>query len=94
MSCSLGCRPSGAPMDTLDRSPARTTPSKRVENVGYTLVAVGYAVMTLGILEVGGLFNVVVGLAGAWTGCVLMFMGEGRRESDDVAEFRRQLDEL
>ena len=39
-------------MDTLDRSPARTTPSKRVENVGYTLVAVGYAVMTLGLLEV------------------------------------------
>jgi hypothetical protein len=51
-------------------------------------------VMTLGILEVGGLFNVVIGLAGAWTGCVLMFVGEGRRESDDVAEFRRQLDEL
>jgi len=25
---------------------------------------------------------------------VLMFVGEGRRESDDVAEFRRQLDEL
>jgi hypothetical protein len=81
-------------MDTLDRSTARTTPSKRVENVGYALVAVGYAVMTLGILEVGGLFNIVVGLAGAWAGCVLMFVGEGRRESDDVAEFRRQLDEL
>jgi hypothetical protein len=81
-------------MDTLDRSPARTTPSKRVEYVGYALVAVGYAVMTLGILEVGGLFNVVVGLAGAWTGCVLMFLGEGRRDTDDVAEFRKQLDEL
>ena len=81
-------------MDTLDRSPARTTPSKRVENVGYALVVVGYAVMTLGILEVGGLFNVVVGLAGAWTGCVLMFLGEGSRDSDDVAEFRKQLDEL
>jgi hypothetical protein len=81
-------------MDTLDRSPARTKPSRLVEKVGFALVAVGYAVMTLGILEVGGLFNVVVGLAGAWTGCVLMFIGEGRRDSDDVAEFRRQLDEL
>ena len=81
-------------MDTLDRSPARTAPSKRIENVGYTLVAVGYAVMTLGILEVGGLFNVVVGLAGTWMGCALMFVGEGRGESDEVAEFRRQLDEL
>ena len=81
-------------MDTLDRSPARTTPSKRVENVGQVLVAVGYVVMTLGILEIGGVFNIVVGLAGAWTGCILMFVGEGRRESDDVAEFRRQLEEL
>ena len=81
-------------MDTLDRSPARTTPSKRVENVGQVLVAVGYVVMTLGILEIGGVFSIVVGLAGAWTGCILMFVGEGRRESDDVAEFRRQLDEL
>jgi hypothetical protein len=81
-------------MDTLDRSPARTTPSKRVENVGQALVAVGYVVMTLGILEIGGVFNIVVGLAGAWTGCILMFVGEGRRESDDVAEFRKELDEL
>jgi hypothetical protein len=81
-------------MDTLDRSPARTTPSKRVENAGFALVAVGYAVMTLGILEIGGVFNIVVGLAAAWTGCLLMFAGEGRRESDDVEEFRRQLDEL
>jgi hypothetical protein len=24
----------------------------------------------------------------------LMFLGEGRRDSDDVAEFRKQLDEL
>ena len=81
-------------MDTLDRSPARTTPSKRVEHAGFALVAVGYAVMTLGILEIGGVFNIVVGLAAAWTGCLLMFAGEGRRESDDVEEFRRQLDEL
>jgi len=81
-------------MDTLDRSPARTTPSKRVENLGYALVAGGYVLMTLGILEIGGLFNVVVGFAGAWTGCLSMFVGEGRRESDDVAEFKKQLDEL
>ena len=81
-------------MDTLDRSPARTTPSKRVENVGQALVAVGYVVMTLGILEIGGVFNIVVGLATAWTGCLLMFAGEGRRESDDMAEFRKELDEL
>ena len=94
MSCSAGCRPSGRRwIPSIDRRRARHRASG-IENVGYTLVAVGYAVMTLGILEVGGLFNVVLGLAGAWTGCVLMFIGEGRRDSDDVAEFRRQLDEL
>lgn len=44
--------------------------------MGYGLVAVGYLVMTLGILEVGGLYNVVVGLVVAWGGCLLMFAGE------------------
>jgi hypothetical protein len=45
--------------------------------------------MTLGILEIGGLFNVVAGLLVAWTGCVLMFSGEMRRSSEEEAEFRR-----
>ena len=94
MSCSAGCRPSGG-ADGYPRSVAGAHDTEQAGGeVGYTLVAVGYAVMTLGILEVGGLFNVVVGFSVAWTGCVLMFVGEGRRESDDVAEFRRQLDEL
>jgi len=50
--------------------------------------------MTLGILEIGGLFNVVLGLAAAWAGCVLMFLGEERREFDEEAEFRRELEDL
>ena len=81
-------------MDTLDRSIARTPPATKIEIVGYTLVAVGYVVMTLGILEIGGLFNVVLGLAAAWAGCVLMFLGEERREFDEEAEFRRELEDL
>jgi hypothetical protein len=81
-------------MDTLDRSVARTPPATKIEIVGYALVAVGYVVMTLGILEIGGLFNVVLGLAAAWTGCVLMFLGEERREFDEEAEFRRELEDL
>ena len=81
-------------MDTLDRSIARTPPATKIEIVGYALVAVGYVVMTLGILEIGGLFNVVLGLAAAWAGCVLMFLGEERREFDEVAEFRRELEDL
>jgi hypothetical protein len=81
-------------MDTLDRSVTRTPPATKTEIVGYALVAVGYVVMTLGILEIGGLFNVVLGLAAAWAGCVLMFLGEERREFDEEAEFRRELEDL
>jgi hypothetical protein len=50
--------------------------------------------MTLGILEIGGLPNIVIGFAIAWAGCVLMFLGEERREFDEEAEFRKELEEL
>ena len=76
----------------IDGSPNPT--GDEIEIVGYALVAVGYVVMTLGILEIGGLFNVVLGLAAAWAGCVLMFLGEERREFDEEAEFRRELEDL
>ena len=81
-------------MDTLDRSPVRAERSERIERIGYGLVAMGYVVMTLGILEIGGLFNVVCGLLIAWAGCILMFGGEIRRRSDEEAEFRRVIEEL
>lgn len=48
-------------MHTLSRTTSRTAPAGKAERLGYGLVAVGYLVMTLGILEIGGLFNVVVG---------------------------------
>ena len=81
-------------MDTLDRSVSRTPPATKLELVGYGVVALGYVLMTLGIFEIGGLLNIALGLAAAWLGCVLMFVGEERREFDEEAEFRRQLDEL
>ena len=81
-------------METLNRSVARTPPATKIEIVGYVLVAVGYVVMTLGILEIGGLPNIVIGFAIAWAGCVLMFLGEERREFDEEAEFRRELEDL
>jgi hypothetical protein len=31
--------------------------------------------MTLGILEIGGLFHVVCGMVIAWGGCLLVFAG-------------------
>ena len=81
-------------MDTLKRGASRTAPADKSERVGYGLVAVGYAVMTLGILEIGGLFNVVLGLVVAWGGCILMFGSEVRRRSGEDAEFERLVDEL
>ena len=81
-------------MDTLNRSVARTPPATKLEIVGYVMVTLGYVVMALGIVEIGGLRNVVLGLAVAWVGCVVMFLGEERREFDEEAEFRRQLEEL
>ena len=81
-------------MDTLNRSVARTPPATKIEIAGYILVAAGYVVMTLGILEIGGLFNIALGFAVAWAGCVLMFLGEERREFDEEAEFRKELEQL
>jgi hypothetical protein len=81
-------------MHTLSRTTSRTAPAGKAERVGYGLVAVGYLVMTLGILEIGGLFNVVVGLVVAWGGCLLMFAGEVSRRSDEDAEFKRLIEEL
>ena len=81
-------------MDTLDRPVARTKPRVRLDLVGFGLVVAGYIVLTLGILEIGGVFNIALGLAVAWVGCVTMFAGEGREDHFVEAEFRRQLDAL
>jgi hypothetical protein len=81
-------------MDTLSRTGSRNAPAQKIEWVGYGLVGVGYVVMTLGILEIGGLFNVVSGLLVAWSGCVLMFSGEMRRSSEEEAEFRKLVGDL
>jgi hypothetical protein len=81
-------------VDTLNRLVSRTAPAGRIERAGYTAVVAGYLLMTLGILEIGGLFNVVLGLFATSAGCVLMFAREERREFEEEAEFRRQLDEL
>jgi hypothetical protein len=80
-------------MDTLHRLVSRTAPAGRIERAGFAAVVVGY-VLVLGILEIGGLFNVVVGFYATLAGSVLMFAREERREFEEEAEFRRQLDDL
>ena len=65
-------------MHTRDRLVSRTATAGKIDRTGLALVAAGYVVMTLGILEIGGLFNVVLGFYGAWGGCVLMFARVGK----------------
>jgi hypothetical protein len=43
---------------TRDRLVSRTATAGKIDRTGLALVAAGYVVMTLGILEIGGLFNV------------------------------------
>jgi hypothetical protein len=50
--------------------------------------------MTLGILEIGGLFNVGVGLAAVWVGCLMLFGSEARERIRVENDFLRQLEDL
>jgi hypothetical protein len=81
-------------VDTLHRLVSRTAPAGRIERAGFSVVVAGYALMTLVILEIGGLFNLVLGFFATWVGCVLMFAREGAVEFEEEAQFRRKLDEL
>jgi len=47
--------------------------------------------MVLGILEIGGLFNVAIGLIAVCLGLLLTFAGEGDLGSKDEDEFDRLL---
>lgn len=81
-------------MDTLRRSAPRIPEAKGLERGGYAIVAIGYVLMTLGTLEIGGVFNVALGFAASVLGCVLMFAGEGEGDLGEVEAFRRQLEDL
>jgi len=70
-------------MDTYTSSQPRTRRPRVREIVAEALIGVGFVLMTLGILEIGGLFNVGVGFATIWVGCVLLFLGGG---GDDDGE--------
>ncbi|MCI0637090.1 MAG: hypothetical protein L0206_24715 [Actinobacteria bacterium] len=80
-------------MITSDRSESRTTHVRTLEILGYGLIAVGFVLMALGVLEIGGVFNIGLGLALVVVGAPLMF---GRRSEPelDEEEFMRQLEDL
>jgi hypothetical protein len=78
---------------TMDRPAARTAPGSVLDGLGYAGIAIGFVLMTLGILEIGGLFNVTLGFVLVQGGCVVMFAGNGK-DPDPAEEFRRQLEDL
>ena len=80
-------------MDVLERSERRTAPLGRLELLGYSIVAIGFGLVILGILEIGGLFNIWLGLAAVESGSLMIFGGEDADAIDQEA-FRRQLDRL
>lgn len=78
---------------TMDRPASRTAPASVLDGLGYVCISIGFVLMTLGILEIGGLFNVTLGFALVQVGCVAMFAGVGE-DPDAAEEFRRQLEDL
>ena len=59
--------------------------------LGYATLGGGMVLMVLGILEIGGLFNVAIGLIAVCLGLLLTFAGEGDLGSKDEDEFDRLL---
>jgi hypothetical protein len=80
-------------MITSDRSESRTTHIRTLEIVGYGLIAIGFVLMALGVLEIGGLFNVGLGLMLVMVGAPMMFGRSDEPELDEKA-FMRQLEDL
>ena len=80
--------------DTMDRPASRTSRASLLDVLGFAAIAIGFAVMTLGILEIGGLFNITLGLSLVMGGCLAMFAGTKDDGADAEEAFRRQLEDL
>jgi hypothetical protein len=80
--------------DTMDRPASRTSRASLLDGLGFAAIAIGFVLVTLGILEIGGLFNVTLGLSLVMAGCLTMFAGTRGDEADAEEVFRRQLEDL
>jgi hypothetical protein len=80
--------------DTMDRPASRTSRASLLDVLGFAAIAIGFALMTFGILEIGGLFNITLGLTLVMGGCLAMFAGTKDDGADAEEAFRRQLDDL
>ena len=78
----------------MDRPASRTSRASLFDVLGFAGIAIGFVLITLGILEIGGLFNVTLGLSLVMGGCLAMFAGTKGDETDAEEAFRRQLEDL
>jgi len=72
-------------MDTLRRPDIHRSSIGFREIVADALLVVGFVLMVLGIYEIGGLFNLVVGFAVFWVGAIAA-LADMRRTTDDLEE--------
>ena len=92
--CSRRSRPE---VSRTDSAPAAVRPPRieRRSFLGYALLAGGFALMVLGIFEIGGLFNLGFGFCVLWLGALIVLVRGPRSVSDDEEEeFKRIVDGL
>jgi hypothetical protein len=81
-------------MDTLSRPDTRAPFVGLRELLAYALLTAGFVQMVLGIYEIGGLFNVGVGLAVFWAGALAALADMSRRRHDEEEAFFRIADDF
>ncbi len=79
---------------TKERPESRARRQRMVEFVGYVLVAAAFVLIGLGIFEIGGLFNVGLGLVLVVVGAPMMFVRPEEEPLLGEEEFLRQLRDL
>ena len=72
-------------MDTLRRPEIRRPSIGFQEILADALLVIGFALMVLGIYEIGGLANLGLGLAVFWVGAIVA-LADMRRKDDDLEE--------
>ena len=76
-------------MHTLLRPDVRPGRLDGPEVLAYVLLALGFVLIVLAIYEVGGLFNLGLGLAVVLAGEIVLFTHQARRLKREAEEFRR-----
>lgn len=74
------------------RPQSNPRPRRRLVIFGEVAMVAGVVLTVLGILGVGGLFNLGVGLAMIWVGSIPTLLEESWLSADIDSEFRRYFD--